>query len=102
MFLSIRQSPKRLRLWLVTAAVVLLLTSILEAGHGHGVFTAPDDNCILCQHSVALDKILTQSVLIVIPLLLLVFASSYRDLLIPQLKVCSTHIRAPPVQLHAR
>jgi hypothetical protein len=102
MFSSIRQSPTRLRLWLIATAAVLLLTSILEAGHGHGVFSASDDNCILCQHSVALDKTLSQAISIVVPVLLMVFAISRTDPFIPATSIRATHIRAPPAQLHTR
>jgi hypothetical protein len=97
MFASIRRFPTQLRLWLIVTAAVLLLTSILEVGHGHGVFAASDDNCILCQHSVALDKTFANPVSIVVPLLPMAFAIRRINLFISHLNVRSTHIRAPPV-----
>ena len=54
----IRHSTQKLRIWLTAAAIVLLLTSVLEAGHGHGVFVPADDTCAICQQFVSVDKIL--------------------------------------------
>ncbi|RYY01277.1 MAG: hypothetical protein EOO53_18530 [Gammaproteobacteria bacterium] len=102
MFTFIRYSPKKLRLWLIAAAAVLMLTSVLEAGHVHGVFTQVDDNCTLCQHSVALDKILNSTTAIVIPLLLAVFVVSRVEAFISHRNSRFTLIRAPPAQLHTR
>ena len=102
MFTFIRHHSQQLRLWLIAAAAVLALTSVLEAGHVHGVFTQADDQCTLCQHSVALDKVLTSSTEIIIPLLLAVFAFSFVQTFIPQQQIRFARIRAPPVQLHTR
>jgi hypothetical protein len=102
MFSSIRQSTQRIRLWLIAAAAILALTSVLEAGHVHGVFTQTDDQCTLCQHSVSLDKPLNSSLVVLIPLLLSVAFSSALILFIPQSTSCFALIRAPPVQLHTR
>ncbi len=102
MFTSIRQSSGKLRLWLLAAAAILFLTSVLEAGHAHGVVTAADDNCILCQHSVALDKVLNSAISIVITLLLAVLVLSHTEAFIACSTIHSAHIRAPPVQLHSR
>jgi hypothetical protein len=99
MFNSIRQSPKKLRLWLNAVVAVLLLTSVLEAGHVHGVFTATDDNCTLCQHSIVLDKAPT-TISIVFPLLLVVFATRHVESLIARFNIHPAHIRAPPAHLH--
>ena len=98
----LRQSTRQLRLWLIAAAAILALTSVLEAGHVHGVFTQTDDQCTLCQHSVALDKILAAPATIIIPLLLGVFAFSLIQTFIPQQASCFALIRAPPTHLHAR
>lgn len=102
MFTLIRQSTQHLRLWLIAAAAVLALTSVLEAGHVHGVFTQADDQCTLCQHSVALDKTLTAPAQILIPLLLAVFAFSLVHVFIPKQQTHFALIRAPPAQLHTR
>lgn len=102
MFKLIRQSSQQLRLWLIAAAAVLALTSVLEAGHVHGVFTHADDQCTLCQHSVALDKILTAAVQMLIPLLLGGLALSFAQTFVPQQHSLFALIRAPPAQLHTR
>jgi hypothetical protein len=102
MLTSIRQSTQQLRLWLIAAVAILALTSILEAGHVHGVFTQTDDQCALCQHSVALDKALTTSAEIIIPLLLAVFTFNFIQVFIPQQQRHIARIRAPPAQLHTR
>jgi len=102
MFTFIRQSSHQLRLWLIAAAAVLALTSVLEAGHVHGVFTPADDQCTLCQHTVALDKILNTATHIVIPLLLASFVVSLTESFISTQSVYFALIRAPPVQLHTR
>jgi len=89
-----------MRLWLIAAAAILLITSMLEAGHVHGVFVGVDEHCTLCQHSVALDKFLTDQIHLVAPLLLAVLAftlhvrTAYRRLIHFAL------IRAPPLALH--
>jgi hypothetical protein len=102
MFTFIRQSSQQLRLWLIAAAAVLALTSVLEAGHVHGVFTQADDHCTLCQHSVALDKILNTANVLVIPLLLASFVVSLAESFISTQNVHFARIRAPPAQLHTR
>ena len=102
MFNFIRQSPKKLRLWLLAAGAVLLLTSVLEAGHVHGVFSANDDTCTLCQHSVALGKALNSITSIVIPVQLAVFVISRIESISSHSNIHPAHIRAPPAQLHIR
>jgi hypothetical protein len=102
MFNFIRQSTQQLRLWLIAAAAVLALTSVLEAGHVHGVFTQADDQCTLCQHSVALDKILNAPAQILIPLLLASFAFCITQTFIAPQQQRFALIRAPPTQLHTR
>jgi hypothetical protein len=98
----IRHSTHRLRVWLLAAAAILLVTSVIEAGHAHGIFTQVNDNCILCQHSVALDKVLISSAFSSIALLFFVFV--FKDL--PQFTPTQKHgfalIRAPPASLHRR
>jgi hypothetical protein len=98
----IRQSTRPLRLWLIAAAAVLLLTSVLEAGHVHGIFTQTDDQCTLCQHSVSLDKTLSTSTQIIIPLLLATLAFGLIQSFIPTLEAHFALIRAPPRSLHTR
>ena len=102
MFTFIRQSSQKLRLWLIAVAAVVLLTSVLEAGHAHGALTATDDNCTLCQHSVALDKILNSAILTAIPLVLMTFVIGHIKFLISHVNTHPARIRAPPLQLHIR
>ena len=98
----IRHSHKHLRLWLIAAAAVLLLTTVIEAGHAHGIVSDLNDNCVLCQHSDVLDQqilvgdtftpLADVAGLICITTLCFVLHSS-----------CETfRIRAPPTQLHTR
>ncbi|MET0355347.1 MAG: hypothetical protein ABW044_01150 [Cellvibrio sp.] len=101
MFTFIRQSPHKLQLWLVATAAVLLLASILEAGHAHGTFTAPDDNCALCQHPVALDKVLAGATMLFIALLLVACVGNPTTAFISSVNINPTQIRAPPTQLHS-
>ena len=96
----IRQSTRTLHIWLIAAAAVLLLTSVLEAGHVHGVFTQTDDQCALCQHSVSLDKTLGTPTQIIIPLLLTALAIGLIQSFIPTLEAHFAPIRAPPLSLH--
>lgn len=98
----IRQSTQQLRLWLIAAAAVLALISVLEAGHVHGVFSQTDDHCTLCQHSVALEKILNSASFMVIPVLLASFAISSVERFISIQRSHFALIRAPPTQLHTR
>jgi hypothetical protein len=100
MFTYTRQATQQLRLWLIAASAVLALTSVLEAGHVHGVFTQIDDQCALCQHSVALDKALISPAQIIIPLLLAVFTLSLVQSFIAPQQTRFALIRAPPAQLN--
>ena len=100
MISTIRYSLKHLRLWLLAAAAMLLLTSVIEAGHVHGVFTQTDDQCALCQHSVSLDKTLGTPTQIIIPLLLTALAIGLIQSFIPTLEAHFAPIRAPPLSLH--
>jgi hypothetical protein len=102
MFNLIRHSTHRLRFWLLTAAAILLVISVIEAGHAHGIFTQVDDNCILCQHSVALDKVLIGSAFISTALLFFVLVFNVLPQPIPSQKNTFTLIRAPPTHLHRR
>lgn len=102
MFRFIRQSTQKLRPWLIAAAAVLLLTSVLEAGHGHGVFVPADDTCAICQQGIGLDKTLINQ-LVPVPLLLVaVLAISFSIFASPRITTPFAHIRAPPTQLHSR
>jgi hypothetical protein len=94
----IRHFTQRLRLWLIAAAAVLLVTSVLEAGHAHGVFSDVDEHCAICQHSVALDKTLVTSTPFIAPLLLAVFAFTFFTRIAPNLNHRFAQIRAPPVK----
>jgi len=94
----LHHSPYRLRLWFISAAAILLLTSILEAGHAHGVFTPEDDHCTLCQHSVALDAPSIALSSFVIPLLLSLTVSRSNTRCITSLTYHFALIRAPPLQ----
>ena len=99
MFNLTHHSIRRLRFWLIAAAAILLITSILEAGHVHGVFTEVDDHCTLCQHSTTLDTTLTTSTNFVAPLLVAVFALTLITCLTPTFAYHFALIRAPPVKL---
>jgi hypothetical protein len=92
----IRQSPRKLRLWLTAAAAILALMSVLEAGHVHGVVSGADDHCTLCQQSVALDKILTNTNLIFITAIVTTFAVKLAVVFLPRHHAHFALIRAPP------
>jgi hypothetical protein len=96
----VRQPTRSLRLWLIAAAAVLLLTSVLEAGHVHGVFSPTDDQCALCQHSVSLDNPLSTPAQIIIPLLATMLVLGPIESFIPSLNAHFALIRAPPKSLH--
>jgi hypothetical protein len=96
-----RQSTKQFRLWLLAAAAMLLLTSIIEAGHIHGTFVDTDDHCVLCQHSVALEKVLATANIVVIPFLLALLALALVTRFTPSVTRRFALIRAPPATLPA-
>jgi hypothetical protein len=98
----IRQSTQTLRSWLIAAAAVIVLTSVLEAGHGHGVFVPADDTCAICQQVIGLDKTLINQLVPVLLLLVAALASSFGIAVSPRIATPFTHIRAPPTQLHSR
>jgi len=98
----IRHSTHRFRAWFIVIAAILLVTSILEAGHVHGVFTPEDDHCTLCQHSIALDKTLLSSSSFIVPLLLTTLAYIGYTHFTPALAHRFALIRAPPQQLQHR
>ena len=43
--------------WQIAAILVLLLACWIEAGHVHNALVDDTQHCVLCQHTVALDKI---------------------------------------------
>ena len=94
-----RQPTQRFRLWLLATVAILLLVSILEAGHVHGVFTQIDDSCTLCQHSVGLDKAVIINAHLITPLLLAILVSSIAIVSTPTPSYYFAPIRAPPVKL---
>lgn len=96
MFTAIRHSTRRYRAWFITLAAILLVTTILEAGHAHGVFAAEDDHCALCQHAFAQNKILTDSPDFIFPLVLCILVGLIYNQLIPATKLQLASIRAPP------
>ena len=98
----IRHSTHRFRAWFIAIAAMLFITSILEAGHVHGVFTPEDDHCTLCQHSIALDKTLLSSSCFILPLLLTILAYIDYTHFTPALSHRFALIRAPPQQLQHR
>lgn len=102
MFNIPRHSLHRLRLWLIAAAAILFLTSVLEAGHIHGVFIAGDDHCTLCHHSIALDKFLTNQIQVVTPLLLAIVTFIVHAGTIDRRCLHFALIRAPPKAHHRR
>ncbi len=102
MFKLIRQSTQKLRPWLIAAAAVLLLTSILEASHGHGVFVPADDTCAICQQVIGLDKTLISQQVLVPVLLVAALALRLSISASPRIATPFAHIRAPPTQFHSR
>ena len=97
MFAFIRQIHPRIRLWLLAAAAVLLLTSVIEAGHAHGLVTEANDHCVLCQHSDILAQLpLTANDLPLPSLLEVALVSLIVCLTLPAVR-SNTPIRAPPV-----
>src|SRR6187402_3374950 len=99
MYVLTRHSTQRFRIWLIALTAILLLVSILEAGHAHGIFSAEEDHCALCQFTPTLDKVLPSSMVFILPLFLgvLVWASDIR--FTPQPSRHFASIRAPPQQL---
>jgi hypothetical protein len=102
MFRLIGQSIQKLRPWLMAAAVVLLLTSILEAGHGHGVFVPADDTCAICQQVIGFDKVIFGKLELLLTLPIIVFVLTFCISTNPRTATPFAHIRAPPAQLHSR
>lgn len=102
MFRLIRQFTPKLRPWLIAAAAVLLFTSILEAGHGHGVFVPADDNCAICQQVIGFDKTLLSKLVPVLLLLIAALPLSFSISASPRIPTPFAHIRAPPAQLRSR
>ncbi len=100
MFNLTRHSIHRLRLWLIAAAAILLITSVLEAGHVHGIFAEADAHCTLCQQSVALDKFLSNDIYVVAPLLLSLFTLTLHTRITSRGCIHFALIRAPPIALH--
>lgn len=86
----------------MAAAAVLLLTSVLEAGHGHGVFVPADDTCAICQQVIGFDKALISQLVPVLLLLVAALAPRFGIAANPPIAIPFTHIRAPPTQLHSR
>ena len=92
----------RLRKWLWLALGLLLLGSVLQLGHNHQAHKSTQDphQCVICQHSQLLDKILPPCITLVAALLLVL---SLAPALVAQLHRQApqhTQIRAPPTQLH--
>ena len=86
----------------MAAAAVLLLTSVLEAGHGHGVFVPADDTCAICQQVIGLDKTFISQLVPVLLLLVAVLALSLSISASPRIATPFAHIRAPPTQPYSR
>lgn len=93
----IRHSTRRYRAWLIALAAILLLTSILEAGHNHGTLAPEDTHCALCQYAFHLDKLPASDMGFILPLLLAVVIHISRPGFNPSLDHCFAAIRAPPV-----
>lgn len=102
MLTVIRHSTHRFRTWLIAIAAILVIASVLEAGHAHGVFTPDDDHCTLCQHSFALDKTLLSSASFIVLLLLAVVTFRDNRSFIPTISHRFALIRAPPQLLQHR
>jgi hypothetical protein len=86
----------------MAAAAVLLLTSVLEAGHGHGVFVPADDACAICQQFIGFDKTLISKLVPVLVLLVAALTLTFNISASPRIATPFAHIRAPPTQLHSR
>jgi hypothetical protein len=97
-----RQITPKLRPWLMAMAAVLLLSSVLEAGHGHGVFVPKDDTCAICQQVIGLDKTLLNTLAPILVLLVAVLTQIVSLSASPSITTPFTHIRAPPAQLLSR
>jgi len=102
MFRFIRQSTIKLHPWLIAAAAILLLTSILEAGHGHGVFVPADDSCAICQQVISFDKALISKLAPALLFLIAALSPSFSIFTSPRIATPFAHIRAPPTQFHSR
>lgn len=102
MLTVIRHSIHRFRAWLIAIAAILVIASVLEAGHAHGVFTPNDDHCTLCQHAFALDKTLLSSASFIVLLLLAVVTFRDNPNFIPTISHHFALIRAPPQPLQHR
>jgi hypothetical protein len=91
-----------LRHWLWAALGILLLSGLIQLGHNHDAHKSQQSahECVICQHSPLLDKVLPSAIAFVAVLLLLL------PLLIPQvaaaqrLTFTQAQIRAPPAHLH--
>lgn len=97
----IRQSHRKLRPWLLTAAAILLFVSVIETGHAHGTLSDLDTVCALCQHGQTLANLPAAVALCFAPLLFATWIG-FAPLLAPTRRPARcTPIRAPPCSLPA-
>jgi hypothetical protein len=93
---------QRFCLWLLAAMAILLVVSVLEAGHIHGAFAQEDTHCTLCQHSVALDQTLAPSTSFVLPRTLSALIFAHCLCIILNANAYFARIRAPPLKIYRR
>ena len=96
MLTFMQRSLQPLRAWLLIAALIMTFSSLIEAGHAHGVLTPINDECVLCQHWVVLDHAIVGTSAASTDLVLFANFSFYSSLFFPNIRAHLALIRAPP------